>query len=72
MPEFKWKPNEFKPIDYMTIYTKEYKRQKMYLREFMFMEIEFVSKRVNDEECTNCLTKTRKLAKELFDYADCS
>lgn len=56
----------------MTIYTKEYKRQKMYIREFVFMEIEFISKRVADDECTNCLTKTRAEIKKLFDYADCS
>jgi hypothetical protein len=56
----------------MTVYTKEYKRQKMYLREFLFMEIEFVSKRVGNDECEACLTKTRGFIKELFEYADCS
>jgi len=56
----------------MTVYTKEYKRQKMYLREFLFMEIEFVSKRVGNDDCKNCLVETRKGIKELFEYADCS
>jgi len=56
----------------MTIYTKEYNQQKMYLREFMFMEVEFVSKRVGMDDCTACLVNTRKIIKELFDFADCS
>ena len=62
----------------MTIYTKECKflildkRQKMYVREFMFMEVTQVSKRVGDDGCKNCLVETRKKIKEFFDYADCS
>lgn len=44
----------------------------MYLREFLFMEIEFVSKRVGNDDCKNCLVETRKGIKELFEYADCS
>jgi len=56
----------------MTIYTKAYKSPKMYVREFMFMEVTQVSKRVGDEDCKNCLVETRKKIKEFFDYADCS
>jgi hypothetical protein len=41
-------------------------------REFVFFEIEFFSKRVDDVECENCLLETRKKIKEFFDYADCS
>ena len=44
----------------------------MYAREFMFMEVTQVAKRVGDDECTNCLVKTRKLIKKYFYYADCS
>jgi len=72
MKEFKWKTQDFVPADYMTIYTKEYKRDKMYAREFMFMEVTQVAKRVGDEDCKNCLVETRKKIKEFFDYADCS
>jgi len=50
MVEDKWDTDEFKPEDYMTIYTEGYKRDKMYLREFIFMEIEFVSKRSTCDE----------------------
>jgi hypothetical protein len=48
----------------------------MYLREFIFMEIEFVSKRANLDATvkacdSNCLEKTRKKITELFVKADC-
>ena len=42
------------------------------MREFLFFEIEFFSKRVLDQDCQNCLKDTRKKIKEFFDYADCS
>jgi hypothetical protein len=73
MTDNAWKLDEFKPEDYMTIYTLGYKRNKIYLREFIFMEIEFFSKRATcDEEgekaiCSaNCFKNTRKKICELF------
>jgi len=54
------------------MYTKGYNRRKMYLREFLFFENEYFSKRVSDSGCENCLVETRKKIKELFDKADCS
>jgi len=64
--------------DYLFTYTKggKYiiidKPKPFNFREFVFFEIEFFSKRVDDVECENCLLETRKKIKEFFDYADCS
>ena len=41
-------------------------------REFVYFDIEFTSKRVEDEDCEHCFVETRKKIKEFFDYADCS
>jgi len=41
-------------------------------REFVFFEIDFISKRVEDEECIHCFNEIRKKIKEFFDYADCA
>lgn len=41
-------------------------------REFVYFDIEFTSKRIEDDECKNCLAATRKLIREFFEYADCA
>lgn len=51
MSEFKWGNTDLTAEDYMSIYTKENDRDRLYLREFMFFENEFISKRVGDEAC---------------------
>lgn len=72
MDEFKWAITDLTAEDYMAIYTTGFNREKLYLREFMFMENEFVSKRVSEESCTNCLEGIRADIKKLFDHSDCS
>jgi len=68
----KWKPKDLTPADYIYTYTKLDHENAFTFREFVFFEIEFVCKRVEDAECINCFEDTRKAIKEFFEYADCA
>lgn len=60
------------PADYIKTYTYGEETNAFTFREFVYFDIEFNSKRIEDEECKNCLLETRKLLKEFFEYADCA
>lgn len=47
--DFNWILGDFSAEDYMNSYTKGYGRKRMYLREFLFMQIEYASKKIGDE-----------------------
>lgn len=56
----------------MDIYTKDHSYQHMHIREFVFMQIDYVSKTFAYEGCENCLMNTRKKVQEFFQKADCT
>ena len=75
---YNWRPKDLEPEDYIFQYTGygrdiiEDKGLGLTFREFVFFEIDFISKRVEDEECTHCFNEIRKKIREFFDYADCA
>jgi len=74
--EENWKNflGDYTPEDYFYMYTSGYKRDKIYEREFLFMQVELVSKNADVNLTTGkaLLADTVKKINEFFKIADCN